>query len=57
LSEPFGMGSIAPAGCRTRKVTTLAQHKFHAQLVPQLTKPRAQHRHQPMSLHECKVTE
>jgi hypothetical protein len=56
LSEPFGVGSIAPAGCRTSKVTTLAQHKFDAQLVPQLTKPRAQHRHQPMSLHECKVT-
>ena len=51
------MGSIAPPGCRTRKVTTLAQHKLDAQLVPQLAKPRAQHRHQPMSLHKCKVTE
>ena len=51
------MGSIAPAGCRTGKVTALAQHKFDAQLMPQFAKARAQHRHQPMSLHECKVTQ
>ena len=51
------MGSIASPCCRTRKVTTLAQHKFDAQLVPQFAKPRAQHRHQPMSLHKCKVTQ
>ena len=51
------MRSIAPACCRAREVTTLAQHKLDAKLVPQFAQPGAQHRYQAMRLYECKITE
>jgi hypothetical protein len=35
LSEPFGMGSIAPSCRGAGEVTTLAKYELDAELVPQ----------------------
>ena len=38
------MNAIAPPGCRTGKVTALADHQLDAELVPKLAYPRSQRR-------------